>query len=261
MKHRLTAKSADRHELYERSVQDPEPDVALLARHFRSERGRHARTLREDFCGTALLCATWIRSRRGRRATGVDLDARTMAWGRRHFDGIADRMTWRRADVRTVRAPRVDVVAAFNFSWSVIQDRRELVRYFAHVRRGLVRDGLFALDLHGGPDSLAETKNEQRMGGFTYVWEQKPLNAISHRTIRRIHFEFPDGSRMRDVYRYDWRIWTLPETRDALRDAGFRRVDVLWEGFDRKGEGNGIFRRVRRAENEDSWVAYLLAWR
>ena len=67
-------------------------------------------------------------------------------------------------------------------------------------------------------------------------------------------------TRLRDVYRYDWRIWMLPETRDALLDAGFRRVDVLWEGFDDKGEGNGIFRRVKRAENEDSWVAYLLAW-
>ena len=261
MKHRLTAKSADPHELYERSVQDPEPDVELLARHFRRERGRSALSLREDFCGTALFCATWIRSRRDRTAIGVDRDARTMAWGRRHFDGIADRMTWRRADVRTVRAPRADVVTAFNFSWSVFQDRPTLLRYFTAVRRGLARDGLFALDLHGGPDSLAETRDERRMGGFIYVWEQEPLDAISHRTLRRIHFEFPDGSRLRDVYRYDWRIWTLSETRDALRDVGFRRVDVLWEGFDRKGEGNGIFRKVRRAENEDSWVAYLLAWR
>jgi hypothetical protein len=99
------------------------------------------------------------------------------------------------------------------------------------------------------------------MGGFTYVWDQGTLDALSHRTIRRIHFEFPDGSRLRDVYRYDWRIWMLPETRDALLDAGFARVDVLWEGFDAKGEGNGIFRRVKRAVNEDSWVAYLLAWK
>ena len=79
MKHRLTAKSADPHELYERSVQDPEPDVGLLARHFRRERGRSALSLREDFCGTALFCATWIRSRRDRTAIGVDRDARTMA--------------------------------------------------------------------------------------------------------------------------------------------------------------------------------------
>jgi SAM-dependent methyltransferase len=260
VKHRLTARTADPHDLYERSVQDPEPDVALLSRHFVHERGRPARTMREDFCGTAVFCAAWIRSHRARRAIGVDLDARTMAWGRRHFEGIAERMTWKRADVRTVRAPRVDVVTAFNFSWCVFQDRPTLVRYFRQVRRGLARDGLFALDLHGGPDSLAKAKDERRMGGFTYVWDQGKLDALSHRTIRRIHFEFPDGTRLRDVYRYDWRIWMLPETRDALLDAGFRRVDVLWEGFDDKGEGNGIFRRVKRAENEDSWVAYLLAW-
>jgi cyclopropane fatty-acyl-phospholipid synthase-like methyltransferase len=262
MRARRTARSADPHELYEESVQDPEADVAVLSRQFLKERGRKARTLREDFCGTALLCATWIRSARDRTAIGVDLDAATMAWGRRrHFDAIESRMSWRRADVRRVKAPRVDLVTAFNFSWCVFTDRPTLLRYFRGVRAGLVRDGLFALDLHGGPDSLAEMKDSHRMGGFTYVWDQGPLDALSHRTVRRIHFEFNDGTRLRDVYRYDWRIWMLPETRDALQEAGFARVDVLWEGYDAKGDGNGRFRRVERAENEDSWVAYLLAWK
>jgi SAM-dependent methyltransferase len=260
-RHRLTAQSVDPHELYEKSVQDPEPDVALLSRQFMRERGRTPRTLREDFCGTGYFCAAWIRSRRDRSAIGVDLDETTMAWGRaRHFNGIESRMTWRRADVRRVTAPRVDLVTAFNFSWCIFQDRPTLVRYFRHVRAGLKRDGLFALDLHGGPDSLAKMKDEHKMGGFTYVWDQGALDALTHRTIRRIHFDFPDGTRLRDVYRYDWRIWMLPETRDALHDAGFARVDVLWEGYDAKGEGNGVFRRVDHAENEDSWVAYLLAW-
>lgn len=262
MRRRLTARSADPRELYEESVQDPQSDVALLSRWFLKERGRRARTLREDFCGTALLAATWIRSGRDRTAIGVDLDAATMAWGRRrHFDGIDSRMNWRRADVLRVRAPRVDLVTAFNFSWCVVTERPTLLRYFRGVRAGLVRDGLFALDLHGGPDSLAPLKDEHRMGGFTYVWDQEPLDALSHRTVRRIHFDFPDGTHLRNVCRYDWRIWMLPETRDALEEAGFARVDVLWEGYDEKGEGNGRFRRVGRAENEDSWVAYLLAWK
>ena len=36
----------------------------------------------------------------------------------------------------------------------------------------------------------------------------------------------------------------------ALRDAGFRRVDVLWENFDSRGEGSGVFRRTEHAVAE-----------
>jgi SAM-dependent methyltransferase len=265
---RLTARTADPRELYEESVQDPGADIRLLARWFEKERGRNPVSLREDFCGTALFCADWIRSDRRRTAIGVDLDPAPMKWGRaRHFGprgADSARMRFVRGDATRVgppALPRVDLITAFNFSWCVLQERRELLRYFRRARVGLARDGLFALDLHGGPDSLAPAKDEQAMGGFTYVWDQGPLDPITHRTIRRIHFRFPDGSALRDVYRYDWRIWTLPETRDALREAGFRAVDVLWEQFDARGEGNGVFRRVERAVNEDSWVAYLLAWR
>jgi hypothetical protein len=267
---RLTARSADPRELYEKAVQDPEPDVELLTRHFVTERGRKPLSLREDFCGTAWMCAAWILSDRRRTAIGVDLERRAMEWGRqRHFtpvnpagaDGI--RMRFVRADVRTAsrRLPRVDLACAFNFSWWALTSRTQLLRYFRAARRGLAADGLFALDLHGGPDSLAPLEERTRFGGFTYVWEQGPIDAVTHRTTRRIHFEFRDGSRLRDVYRYEWRAWMLPETREALLEAGFRRVDVLWEQFDERGEGSGVFRRRERARNEDSWVAYLLAWR
>ena len=268
---RYTARSSDPHELYEKSVQDPEPDVQLLTRHFKRVRGRKPLALREDFCGTAIFCAAWIASDRRRTAIGIDLDRTTMTSGqRRHFQPAnskgADlaRMSFRRADVLALRppaVPRTDVIVAFNFSWCVFQQRAMLLRYFRRAHAGLEQDGLFALDIHGGPDSLATTKDERRMGGFTYVWDQGALDPITHRSIRRIHFEFPDGSRLRDVYRYDWRVWMLPETREALLEAGFRRVEVLWEQFDRHGEGNGIFRRTEHAVNEDSWVAYLLAWR
>ena len=50
------AAKADRHELYELSVQAPETDAATLAKLYKKLRKRHAMSLREDFCGTALLC-------------------------------------------------------------------------------------------------------------------------------------------------------------------------------------------------------------
>jgi hypothetical protein len=265
---RFSARDADPHDLYERSVQDPAADIRLLSRWFERERGREALSLREDFCGTAFLCSEWIRSRRDRTAIGIDLDRRTMEWGRRrHFrPGNArgadpSRMSFLRADVRAARPRGIDVACAFNFSWCTFRERPMLVRYLRAVRAALARDGLFALDVHGGPESLRKLTERRRCGGFTYVWDQRPLDPVTHRSRRTIHFEFPDGTRLRDAFTYDWRMWSLPELRDALRDAGFARVDVLWEGTDAKGEGNGVFRRVTSAEEEDSWVAYLFAWR
>ena len=45
------AEQADRHELYELSVQNVENEVIFLQDTFGQLRGRTARTLREDFCG------------------------------------------------------------------------------------------------------------------------------------------------------------------------------------------------------------------
>ncbi len=267
-RHRYTAHRIDPHDLYEKSVQDPVADIHQLVRWFVKVRGRKPLTLREDFAGTSYMCAEWIKGDPRRTAIGVDLDARTMAWGRkRHFqpanpDGAeAKRMRFVRGNVLTARTEPADVSCAFNFSWCVFLERATLVDYFRAAHRALTKDGLFALDIHGGSGSFAVCKDERRMGGFTYVWDQGPVDPITHRSIRRIHFEFPDGSVRRNVYRYDWRVWTLPETREALLDAGFRKVDILWELYDKNGDGSGVFRRVEHAVNEDSWVAYLLAWK
>ena len=52
----------------------------------------------------------------------------------------------------------------------------------------------------------------------------------------------------------------MPELRDILYDAGFKRVDCYWEGTAEDGEsGNGIFRKTKKGENDLSWVAYLVA--
>ena len=59
-KPRYTAKTADKHELYQLSVQSPEPDIAFLRRVYKKHNGRPARHFREDFSGTGLLTAEWI---------------------------------------------------------------------------------------------------------------------------------------------------------------------------------------------------------
>jgi len=261
----LTARSADRHDLYQRSVQEPSVDVALMDRVFRKQNGRRPKTLREDFCGTALISAAWAKSRKDRTALGVDLDGSTLAWGREHnlapLGKAAERVTLLERNVLDVTRPKMDSVCAFNFSYCVFHERRELLRYFRAVRRSLVDDGVFWLDNHAGGSTLEACRDEREFKRFTYVWEQKPVDALTQRGVRKIHFEFPDGSKIKNAFRYDWRIWSLAELIDLALDAGFRRTDVYAEKLDRRGEPVTSLRRVERYEHDASWTPYLACWR
>ena len=53
------AEQADRHVLYEQSVQDVESEVDFLRTTYLSVRGKPASSLREDFCGTAAAACEW----------------------------------------------------------------------------------------------------------------------------------------------------------------------------------------------------------
>ena len=102
----------------------------------------------------------------------------------------------------------------------------------------------------------------RRCGDFAYVWEQRSFDPIGCLGSNAIHFEFADGSSLRNAFRYDWRLWSLPELRDLLGEAGFARCEVYWEGTDRRtGRGNDVYRRRDRAEPDLAWIAYLIAYR
>ena len=262
------AQIADRHRLYELAVQDAGFEVGFVDRSFRRLRGRTAETLREDFCGTAAVCAEWVRSPRTRRAWGVDLDPEVLDWGRRN--NLADlrdeqrtRVTLLREDVTQVRTEPVDAVLAMNFSYWTFKDRSTLARYFRHVREGLAADGVLFLDAFGGYDAFRELEEERHIdeGGwrFTYVWEQARFDPLSNHLLCHIHFGFRDGSRIDRAFSYDWRLWTLPELRELLDEAGFSRVTVYWQGFDRDGEPSGRFRAVTRGEADAGWIVYITA--
>jgi len=261
----LTAKSADKLDLYERSVQDPPTDIAFFTKAFRKERKRVANSLREDFCGTAMLCADWVKKHPERTAVGLDLHQPTMDYGwKKHIEPLgkdAERVELLNRDVLVGTNRKFDIIAAFNFSYSVFKTRKQLLSYFQTARRDLVDDGAFFIDLYGGPESQVEVEETQKFKGFSYVWDQKPLDAISAWGLRHIHYRFPDGSEMKKAFTYDWRLWTLPELCDLMDDAGFSSWDVYWEGADKKGSGNGIFKKQATAENEDAWIAYLVGWR
>ena len=54
------------------------------------------------------------------------------------------------------------------------------------------------------------------MPAFTYIWQQASFNAVDRRLLAWIHFEQKGAPRMARAFVYDWRMWTLPELRDAV---------------------------------------------
>ena len=71
---------------------------------------------------------------------------------------------------------------------------------------------------------------------LTYLWEQETYNPINHETLCHISFDFSDGSSMTRAFTYDWRLWSIPELREILEEAGFSRTAVYWEEVDDEGD-------------------------
>ncbi len=73
------ADQADRHYLYQESVQDTEAEIDFVEETWAELRDWPAELLREDFCGTANTACEWVRRDPMHRAIGVDLDAEASA--------------------------------------------------------------------------------------------------------------------------------------------------------------------------------------
>lgn len=259
------ADAADRHDLYQRAVQDVESEIDFIVETWASLRDRPAGILREDFCGTANTACEWVRRDDDHRAVGVDLDAKVQDWGRAHNLASLSGEQRQRIELvtRDVAAPppvTPDIVLAMNFSYYLLMERRQLLNYFRSVRASMAEDGIFFLDAYGGYEAPMVLEEKRDCDGFTYVWEQAAFNPIDSRMHCRIHFEFPDGSRVQDAFNYHWRLWTLPEIREILEEAGFRRVVVYWEGTDEAtGEGDGIYTPSEVGDADPGWVCYVVA--
>jgi SAM-dependent methyltransferase len=258
------AEKADIHELYEEAVQAVDVEVEFLQDTFRTLRGRSPVSFREDFCGTASAACEWVRSGADRHAIGVDIDATVLDWGRRNRvarlpERARTRVKLLNDDVTRVATDPVDLICAFNFSYYCIKTRDALRDYFARCRDALNADGVLFLDAFGGPEASDLQKEKTKLDGFTYVWDQAEFEPITSRLVCHIHFKFPDGSKIKRAFSYDWRLWTLPELREILAEAGFAKSRVYWEGTDEDGEGDGVFTEHAVGTPDLAWVAYVIA--
>lgn len=270
-KTKLTAKNADRYVLYQASVQEPDADLDFVDRVFRKAHGKVPTRLREDFCGTALTASRFIARRATNTAIGVDLDPVPLAWGRKHIlsklsDEQRARLTLIEGDVlggpalkASGKVGGVDVVLALNFSYWCFHTREVMKRYFEQARAALAPGGRFILDIMVGSDVLVEQTERTRKKGFTYVWEQRRYDPLSGSYTAAISFEFATGRAMKDAFVYHWRLWTIPELRDILREAGFKTIETYAEGEDANGNGTGVYVKKASCAAERCVLAYVVA--
>ncbi|MCB9557468.1 MAG: class I SAM-dependent methyltransferase [Deltaproteobacteria bacterium] len=263
---RLTGKAAkaDKYALYQDAVQCPEAEIEFFDRAYRENYASEPKILREDFCGAGAVSCQWVKTGDTRKAYGIDLDPEPLAWGMAHNVSTLsteqrERLKFIEGNVLSAKSPKADVLAAQNFSFFIFKTREEVVDYFRKAHANIAAKGVMVIDMFGGSESYLEDHLERRKyDGFKYVWEQARFDPVTHHCTFYIHFTFKDGSKLDKAFRYDWRLWSIPEVREMLAEAGFSRSDVYWEGTDDDGEGNGEYELVESAPSDPAWVAYIV---
>lgn len=74
---------------------------------------------------------------------------------------------------------------------------------------------------------LKLVRTGEEHGGFEYWREDGPIDYATNRFRMSLSFRFRDGSWLRDVFAYDFRIWSLRELTEAMEEVGFASVRVL----------------------------------
>lgn len=264
---KIKDQSFDKYLYYLSSVQSPDSDVEFMADTYYALKGRAATILREDFCGTFSTCSAWVQLDESKRAIGIDLDPEPLGWGYNHLlpnltDDQKSRLQIIEGDVlRPHDIGGADIVCALNFSYFGFKDRDVLKHYFMRCRENLNDDGVLILDCFGGSQCYEANEEEtiDEEEGYSYFWDQDSYNPVTGEAQFYIHFRRNGEKRRERVFSYDWRLWSLPELRDLLKEAGFRSSHIYWEGTDEDGSGNGEFTPTTEGEECESWIAYIVA--
>ena len=243
----------NRFDHYEIAAQAPAHQARFLA----ALHGAGANVLAEDFSGPAAIARAWLTLSRDHHAIAVDRDPEPLDHAadrltRTHAGAMLDRLTLLNTDVLSAKY-RADIIAALNFAVCELHSRPELMTYLRHALLRLEARGILVADLYAGASSLIPGVTRQTIetddGSIVYEWEQRDVDPLTGFVTNAMHFTSPDGTPMRDAFVYRWRLWSVPELRDAMREAGFRHTEVhttLGGAIDEEGRVH-----VRPASSDD----------
>jgi len=248
----LMSISNSRYVCYEKSVNGPRADLAFLLKVYYLAFHRKALSFREDFCGTAALACAFVRSDPERIAVGCDNDQEVIDWSQNlgqasKLSASSDRLTFQCTDsFQTVLPQPFDIIAAFNYALCYAHERSSLLQYLRTAKAGLhPKHGMLVCDMYGGYAAHQERVSKRDYGEFQYIWRQEEYDFVSNIAVNSISFKFKDGSQMKRVFSYVFRLWSLKEIEEAMLEVGFRSVH-LWIA-ESDGEGN-IGEFIRRTE-------------
>jgi len=262
---KLNAKTANKYDLYEQSVQNVEFEVEFISKIFKKYNKLECLTLREDFCASAKISSAWVENNVKAAAYAVDLDDDILKFAKEECikslkkDQLS-RIKLIKGNSLTKKTEKVDCVSAFNFSYWVFQERKELIKYFKNAYKNLNSKGLLMLDAFGGYEAHQELEERTKYRDFTYCWDQHSFNPITNEITCYIHFEFHDGSSIKKAFEYHWRLWSLPEIKECLIEAGFKSIDIYMQDWDdEKNEETEEFYKMTKCDADPGWVAYIVA--
>lgn len=261
-------KKYSKYELYEASVQDSDFELDFFERVYRNAFGKKPITVREDFCSTFLNTVTWVHRNPKNIGLAVDLNPIPLDYGKKkHLPKLSldekERLHIFQADVLKLKTRPVDMITISNFSICFLKTREKLLEYFKNCYKTLKSKGVIVFDLLGGEElpNLVEDESVFKLDDGTkakYFWEHAAFNPITNEATFHIHYKVSGQKRMNRVFSYDWRIWSIPEFKDVLMEAGFSEVDVYWEDDDPHGDGgSGVFRKVTKAQSCPIWLSYI----
>jgi SAM-dependent methyltransferase len=263
MSKKTLSKDFDKYFYYHKSVQSPDIDVQFFDKAYKDIRGKEAVSLKEDFCGTFSISCEWVKLGDNKKAVGVDLDEEPIEYGKNNYlaeltDDQKSRVEVINANVMDKNNPQADIVSASNFSYYIFKDRETLKTYYKSAYNSVKDDGIFIVDCFGGTAATEPVEEETEQDGFSYFWDQDSFDPVTNFAQFYIHFKRKGEKKRKKVFSYDWRMWSIPEIREIMLEAGFKDTKVMWEGTDKDGDGDGKFKAVEKGEHCESWVAYVI---
>lgn len=255
---RLGNRSVNRFDLYQLAVQSCDIQVRFL----RALHANEPQVLADDFSGPAGLARAWLTLNDRYAAVATDTDDIPLAHAFvRTAEDLGNatlrRLALQRASVLEAGG-HADIIAALNFAVCELPSRQQLVTYFRHAQFRLNSQGIIVIDTYAGPSAFDTGSYTQIIetpaGELTYQWEQRAADPMSGRVSNSIHITLPTGEHLEDLFVYDWRLWSVPEIREALREANFRHTEVHIDyGQALDGDGNPMPEAVAH-DNEPSGV-------
>ena len=65
---------------------------------------------------------------------------------------------------------------------------------------------------------------------------------------------------LKKAFKYNWRLWSLPEITECIKSAGFKTVDIYMQGWDdEKNEESDKFYKTKDCDADPGWIAYIIA--